>query len=122
MPAMNTPGVKALAIWDVLISQITTVGSIGEILKTLTFTDYYADPGVAAGTIMLPPARTIVMVTHLTENAKLQVTLAGGVVKDVPSANEGGFIGAVYCDGSLSGFKNTDVGNKTLRLIGLTLG
>ncbi|GAI36052.1 unnamed protein product, partial [marine sediment metagenome] len=30
MPSMNTPGVKALDVWDVLNTQILTGGSIGE--------------------------------------------------------------------------------------------
>lgn len=117
----TSPAIKAVDVWDVLITAITQVGSIGEALDDYPqFTHYSYAASLAAGATYVPAAKTIVMTHALQVEDKLELSFGGRLLK---AAGVGfkGFIGAVYCEGSAVGYKNTDAAGQVLYLEGVSL-
>ena len=120
MPSLSSPGVKALDVWDVLVAQITTPASIGELLDEPVLTDYMYNTPLASGAQFGPPNKTIIISALLTVAAKLEVYAILQLLKAVPAATEFGHVGPFLgISGFLLKFKNTDGGSQNLMLVGV---
>lgn len=86
------------------------------------FSKYSYSGALAASALYKPADKTIVMTAHLVASAKLEIRcVSSGTGGIIATATAYGFVGAVYCDGTDTGFQNTDAGSQTLTLYGLTM-
>ncbi|GAG63150.1 unnamed protein product [marine sediment metagenome] len=133
MPSMNTPGVKALDVWDVLITQITKAGSIGELLDDYAghqLTPYsYGPTNLAGPGSYIPPANTIVFIAHLvgasiTEDGKFYFYDGDNIFLDAYVNKNDQYcrtmVGLMFCDGT-NKFSNGLVTDHNLILHGVTM-
>ena len=87
------------------------------------FSEYKVTEVIAAAATFVPAQGTIVMGAMLTGGAqKLDVMQSAAVLMEGADMGAGssGYLGAVYCDGATRGFKNTNAGEQTLFLLGLS--
>lgn len=88
------------------------------------FTPYvYGPTSLAGAATFTPPADTIVMCAYLDVDQKLRIVNGGNTLKIESGmhAQERGYIGCIYCDGTNIGFKNGDGSAHDLTLYGVTL-
>jgi len=71
----GSPGIRAVDVWDVLITSITTVGSIGELLDDYASLECFEiAESVGAGVSYTPPANCVITGYEVTNALlKLQV-------------------------------------------------
>jgi hypothetical protein len=111
-------------IHDDLVTVDTVVDAIKAKTDTLVnqFSKYSYSGSLASLATYVPPDKTIVMSAYLAGTiGKLYVMFSTSTILEA-GTNFSGLVGAIYCDGTNIGFKNSDSGGShTLTLYGLTL-